>query len=316
MELEETKLHLAKYSLDIIIPTYKPDEKFEHLLKRLNEQTIKPTNILVINTGEQYLDATKYNHITNLKMIHIKKEEFDHGGTRNFGVSLSDADIIMFMTQDAVPADKQLIEHMIKPFSREDVAVTYGRQLARKNAGYIEKYTRTFNYPDTDNIKSQKDLEKLGIKTYFCSNVCAAYKKDIYLKLGGFVTKTIFNEDMIMASKVITAGYSIAYASKAKVLHSHQYSYFQQFTRNFDLAVSQRQYQEIFENIKSESEGIRLVKQTAKHLFQNKKGYLFPDLILQSGFKYLGYKIGYHYEKLPKWLILKCSMNKSYWKDK
>ncbi|ROR27535.1 rhamnosyltransferase [Mobilisporobacter senegalensis] len=313
--VQEEVLSKKKYSLDLIIPSYKPDNKFYQLMRRLEKQTIKPDHIFVINTEEEFLDISRIENISNLKVIHIKKEEFDHGGTRNFGATLSNADIILFMTQDAVPADKYLIERMLEPFDNKNVAVAYGRQLANKEAGFIEQYIRTFNYPENDSIKSVKDLDTLGIKTYFCSNVCAAYKREIYNDLGGFVTKTIFNEDMIMASKVIGAGYSIGYAANAKVIHSHKYSYFQQFTRNFDLAVSQRQYKEIFENIKSETEGIRMVKSTAKYLLHKKKIHLIPDLVLQSGFKYLGFKMGYHYEKLPKWLILKFSMNKSFWKN-
>lgn len=67
------------------------------------------------------------------------------------------------------------------------------------------------------------------------------YRRDIYLKMGGFVTKTIFNEDMIMAANMVQAGYQIAYAAEAKVVHAHKYTYWQQLTRNFDMAVLQRQ---------------------------------------------------------------------------
>ena len=62
-------------------------------------------------------------------------------------------------------------------------------------------------------------------------------------------------------------GYAVAYAADAKVIHSHNYSCMQQFHRNFDLGVSQAEHPEVFEGIKSESEGIKLVKQTAAHLF-------------------------------------------------
>ena len=99
---------------------------------------------------------------------------------------------------------------------------------------------REFNYPKTSRLKSKEDLSKLGIKTYFCSNVCAAYQKDVYERLGGFVRKTIFNEDMILAGRMIQAGWKIYYAADAKVIHSHNYNCRQQFHRNFDLAVSQQ----------------------------------------------------------------------------
>lgn len=301
-------------TIDLIIPTFRPDGKFDQLLDRINKQTIKPNRIVVINTQEEYLQENRYKNIDNIRVIHISKEEFDHGGTRNFGASLSSADIIMFMTQDAVPKNEFLIENLLSFFEDENIAVTYARQIPRKHAGVIEQYTREFNYPNNDCVKSSKDLDELGIKTYFCSNVCSAYRNTVYQELGGFVTKTIFNEDMIMASKVIGAGYSIGYASKALVIHSHGYNYWEQLTRNFDLAVSHQQYKDIFQQLKSEKEGIKLVKKSINYLIKEKKTYLIPDLILQSGFKYLGFKLGYHYDKLPKWLVVKLSMNKSYWK--
>ena len=302
-------------SIDVIIPVYKPDEKLDKLIERLQKQTKKPNRIILMSTrdGKEHEREEKFGNIPNVSIYHIEKADFDHGGTRNLGASLSLAEFVLFMTQDAVPTDSHLIEAILKPFEQEEVAAVYGRQLAGKNAGEVEKYTRVFNYPEEDSIKSKKDLERLGIKTYFCSNVCAAYRKSVYDEMGGFVLKTIFNEDMIMASKMIGAGYSIGYAANAKVIHSHKYTYWQQFTRNFDLAVSQVQYKEIFAGVKSESEGIRLVKNSALHLIRVGKWYMIPDLILQSGFKFLGYKFGKNYEKLPKWLVKKLSMNPSYW---
>ena len=322
----------SKLSVDIIIPTYRPDDQFYKLLERLLKQTVKTIDkvdetaeeylnkIYIMNTEEKYFDKDKFQKVCKgskqIEVRHITRQEFDHGGTRNFAASLSTSDVIMFMTQDAMPEDYRLVENLIKPLRKENVAVAYARQLPNEQAGEIERYTREFNYPATSIYKSKKDIETLGIKTYFCSNVCSAYIREIYMSLGGFVTQTIFNEDMIFASKVIQSGYQIAYAADARVIHSHKYTYRQQFTRNFDLGVSQRQYREIFENIKSESEGIALVKKTAKHLIQKGKFYLIPDLVLQSGFKFLGYKAGLRYEKLSKKTRRKFSMNKSYWDKK
>lgn len=314
------------YSVDVIIPTYKPDNKFKHLMKRLLKQTWAPNRIYIINTipcqDEDKLDEAekeqeelfaKYQAMEKVSVLHITESEFDHGGTRNFGASLSDSDLVLFMTQDAIPHDEYLIENLVKAFDDSKVGAAYARQLARANAGIIEEYTRRFNYPEESYVKSSKDLKDLGIKTYFCSNVCAMYRKDTYIELNGFVTKTIFNEDMIMAATMIDAGYSIAYVAEAKVIHSHSYTYIQQFTRNFDLAVSHVQYNEIFGQVKSEDEGIKLVKRTINYLIQKKKYYLIPDLVMESGFKYLGYLAGSHYKKLPQDLVIKFSMNKRYW---
>lgn len=307
--------------IDVIIPVYRPDEKLERLIERLNLQTRKPDHVFFMQTMTGETEDERVQRILqraeNARVIPVKKEEFDHGGTRNQGASLSEAEFMLFMTQDAVPENETLVEHLCAALEKdENTAVAFGRQLPAENAGEIEIFTRQFNYPETSSVKDKSDLERLGIKTYFCSNVCAMYRKSVYDELGGFVTHTIFNEDMIFASSVINAGYKIAYVAEARVVHSHKYTYRQQLTRNFDLAVSQRQYREIFAKVRSESEGIRLVRQTAKYLLKRGKWYLLPVLVFQSGFKFIGYKLGQNYEKLPLSLVKKLSMNKRYWNER
>ena len=178
----------------------------------------------------------------------------------------------------------------------------------------MERYTRQFNYPEQSSVKTKADLLRLGIKTYFCSNVCAAYKRDIFEQLGGFVNHTIFNEDMIYAAGAIQAGYAIAYAADAKVIHSHNYSGWQQFTRNFDLGVSHVQYPAVFDGVPPEGEGMKLVKKTAVYLAKTAP-WLLPKLIWQSGMKWLGYRFGKKYQKLPPGLVRFCSLQKGYWKQ-
>jgi rhamnosyltransferase len=282
----------------------------------LYRQTVKPGRVIILHTEEfegqeQPLPDIKNS---NIMVVPIDKKSFDHGGTRKYGASLSEADILMFMTQDAVPSDEYLIEKLLIPYDDTQVAATYARQLPEENAELLERYTRHFNYPKHSRIKSLEDISNLGIKTFFCSNVCATYRRAVYQTLGGFVDKTIFNEDMIMAANIIRAHYKIAYVAEAKVVHSHKYSYLQQFSRNFDLGVSHNQYSVVFAGLKSESEGIKLVKNTLEYLLEKKKYLLIPDLILSSGFKFLGYQMGVRYNKLPGKFVKHCSMNKSYWK--
>lgn len=300
--------------VNLIIPTYKPGEKLRKSLKRLAMQTRKPDKIILINTEERYFDQEMILPYENVEVHHIKKEEFDHGATRDFGASLAkDADILMFMTDDAVPKDKYLVENLIKAFDNPEVAAAYGRQMADPKQNYIEYYTRMFNYPEESRIKTKADLKTMGIKTFFCSNVCSAYRKTDYEAMSGFEHKTIFNEDMIMASKLIEEGRAIAYQADARVWHWHDYHAMEQLHRNFDLAVSQVDHGGLFKKVKSESEGVKMVVTTIKHLVLNGKIYLIPKYVFDTGFKLIGYKLGKNYKKLPKWLILKLTMNKEYW---
>lgn len=310
---------MEKVKVDVIIPTYKPDERFERLMERLQKQTLQPNHIYILNTiptEKCDRDRTEsYRHMERVSVVDILQQDFNHGGTRNQGVQMSKADFVVMMTQDAVPTDSCLLEALLAPFCDEKVAAAYARQLATKQVGMIEQYTRAFNYPEEDVVKTLEDLPRLGIKTYFCSDVCAAYRKETYEQMGGFVTKTIFNEDTIMASKLIHAGYKVYYAADAKVYHAHKYTGKQQFQRNFDLGVSHREYREIFDKVRSESEGMKLVKQTAGYLIKQGKPWKVVELLWQSGCKFLGYRFGKKYDRLPRWLVRLCSSQKSYWEQ-
>lgn len=327
--------------IDVIIPVYRPGEDLVALLNRLYAQTVEIHKIILVETldkeektsmeeetsaegAESMESETSAEEAETSLLMHlqkkykkielysVKKEDFDHGMTRRMAVEKSDADIFVMMTQDALPADRRLIEKLTAPLMG-DIAVSYARQLPRKNCRAIERFTRRFNYPEESLLKGKENLQVLGIKTYFCSDVCAAYRREIYEKLGGFVEKAIFNEDMLFAAKAVEAGYKIMYAAEARVLHSHNYSISQQFRRNFDLGVSQAEHPEVFKKVPSEKEGGRMVKETTEYLFTTGKVFLIPYFYLQCMGKYAGYFLGKHYKMLPAKTIKKCTANEAYW---
>ncbi|MGN0376597.1 MAG: glycosyltransferase family 2 protein [Suilimivivens sp.] len=304
---------------DVIIPVYKPTKKLFKLLDRLEEQTVPINKIILINTEQGYFDrliagTNFWQRYKNVTVKHISKREFDHGYTRRRAVAESDNDYFVMMTDDAVPADKFLLENLLAPVYSGEAGMSYARQLTDENCSEIEKYTRQFNYPEQSAFQAKKDLKEKGIKAFFASNVCAAYDRRIYESLGGFVKHTIFNEDMIYARGLIDAGFQIAYVAEAKVYHSHNYSGIQQFKRNFDLGVSHAQYPAVFGDVKTENEGIRLVKMTSGYLIKTGKPWMIVRLLWISGCKYLGYFFGKRYRLWSQKFVKACSMNREYWK--
>lgn len=308
-----------QYSVDVILLTYKPEKQVMDLIRALEEQTYPIRKMIIMNTEERYFYNLFYGtgfleKYKNIEIHHLSEKEFDHGRTRAKAVQYSKSDIFVCMTQDAMPEDDQLLQRLVDALTgQERIAAAYARQLPLPDCREIEKYTRGFNYPDESSVKSGADMDRLGIKTFFCSNVCAAYNREIYEMIGGFVKRAIFNEDMVYAGHAITAGYSIAYAAEAKVRHSHNYTCMQQFHRNFDLGVSQAEHPEVFEAVSSEGEGVKLVKSTIRHLEKTKKWLQIPYLILSSGCKLIGYQLGKHYQSLPMGMVKWCSASKTYW---
>ncbi len=353
----------AKTTVELLIPVCHPDDRLDQLLHRMQDQThpVSRVHLLITAEPEEYQLICAHAmgewdaHYADFRTTRIAPDEFDHGGTRHLGASQSTADILLFMTQDAIPADEYLVERMVRRLTENPdesmskksarsttegfndastqnptgnltegqhdtssdqpvIAAVYARQIAGPDSDPIEEESRRFNYPPESRVKTSADLPELGIKTFFCSNVCAAWRRDVYEELGGFERHTIFNEDMIFAARLISAGYAVAYASDAQVIHSHHYSGIRQLRRNFDLAVSQTDHPEVFEGVSSESEGVRLVKNTAAQLCRSGKPYLMPKLIWQSGCKYLGYLLGRHYRSLPRWLVTRLTAAPGYWR--
>lgn len=300
--------------IDVVIPVYKPGAEFGRMLALLQKQTVRPSHILLVNTEKELFDESCMEGIDQIEVVHVRKAEFDHGGTRHMAAMSLQGEYILFLTQDAVPEDDHLIEELVRAFERPDVCAAYARQLPRPECDVLERYTRSFNYGEESRVKTADDLPRLGVKTFFCSNVCAMYRRSAYEELGGFERHTIFNEDMIFAGKLIQNQKAVAYCAKARVIHSHNYSGLQQFHRNFDLGVSQAEHPEVFGGISSESEGIKMVKKSASYLLKIRKPYLLPKLVYVSGCKFIGYRLGKAYQKLPGWLIKTCTMNQGYWR--
>ena len=305
---------MAEKTFDVVIPVYKPDKTFQKLLAALHRQTKAPGKIILIHTREGNEKVEIGGHYDDIEIHTIRKIQFDHGGSRNLGASFSKADHIVFMTQDALPQDDRLFEELLRPFSDETVAVTYARQLPKKDCLVTERYVRNFNYPDADRKKTASDLPKLGIKTYFCSDVCAAYRRDRFDAAGGFASPVLFNEDMLLAASLVKAGYAVYYAAGAMVVHSHRYTNAQQFHRNFDLGVSQADHPEVFTTVKSEKEGKKMVRSVFHHLAETKRLYLVPSFVMTCAAKYIGFFLGKHYKKLSRRIILRCTSDPSYWK--
>ena len=150
----------------IIIPTYRPGEKFIRLLSMLKRQTVPYQKLIVVNTEESGMPGEAAEALSGMPSVtlrHISKAEFDHAGTRRAAAAEVTAPYFLCMTDDAVPADDYLLERLLEGFRDPDAAVVYARQLPWKDTAEAEKFTRRFNYPDSSRKKTINDLEQLGI---------------------------------------------------------------------------------------------------------------------------------------------------------
>lgn len=298
--------------ISVIIPTLNAGKHIQKLLTLLKGQSI-PSEIIVIDSSSSD-NTVKIAESYGVKTITIKREDFDHGGTRNMAVSHARGDIVVFLTQDAFPENKHCIENLTDPLTNLEIAGAYGRQIPKIDSIPSERFTRLFNYPSTPIVKGKDDISKLGIKTFFFSNVCSAIRKREFEELGGFPEKAIMNEDMVFAAKLILKGYKIAYVPEAKVIHSHNYTWKQQFKRYFDIGVSLKDNSWMLEYVGAEKEGVKFLKEEIRYLFKNREYRWIPYVIGEAISKYSGYKLGLSYNMIPNPLRKRLSMHSNCWK--
>ena len=300
--------------VDAVIPAYKPGHDLRKLVEKLLDQTVRLGRIIIINTDREFFDEKEYLIAPAVEVVHITRHEFDHAGTRDMGLRMSDADYVLFMTMDAIPKDNYLVEKLLSGFRRADnIAVSYARQLPKKDCNRIEQITREFNYPAQSRVQTSDDIKELGIKAYFCSDVCAMYDTSIYRSLGGFKAPAIFNEDMVYAAGALDAGYAVSYCADALVYHSHNYTGRQYYRRNFDLGVSQADHPEIFERFNVKGTGMQLVRKSLAQICRRGTPADIIRLVYYSGMKYLGFRKGKNYHKLTLKSCLKHTSDKEYW---
>ncbi|MBW7455199.1 glycosyltransferase family 2 protein [Paenibacillus sepulcri] len=298
--------------MSVIIPTYNAGPAFDGLLGLLQSQTLTPHEIIVVDSSSSDGTAERARR-AGARVFTILQSEFDHGGTRNYAVSLAAGDIYVFMTQDALPDNEFLLQELVRPFQDGKISCVYARQLARPEANVLERLSRGFNYPEQSSTKDKTDIPRLGIKTFFCSNVCAAIRKDVFMEVGRFPEPVIFNEDLFFAAKCILQGYTVAYAAEARVVHSHDYTLIQQFRRFFDNGVSMRNNDWVFQYSAVGKEGSRLVRTQLSELHRQRKWHWMPRLFAESAAKLLGYQLGKRYRSLPNGLCVRFSMHRKIW---
>lgn len=297
----------------LVLPTLNAGRGFDAWIAALSRQTYKPERLLLIDSSSE--DDTVEKALKAGFEIHtIRREDFNHGGTRQLSVDmLPGYDLIVFMTQDAILAGSDSLENLLSWFDDPRVAAAYGRQLPRKQADAIEAHARLFNYPRKTTVKSREDIPTLGIKTVFISNSFAAYRREVLLDVGGFPSHTIQNEDTYTASKMILAGWKVAYASDAAVFHSHPFGIGDEFRRYFDIGVFHARAPWIRREFGGASgEGLKYVRSEICFLLK-RQPLAIPSAVVRTAAKYTGFKLGNQEKYLPEWLKRKLSVNRRYW---
>lgn len=307
-------LKTPKASWAVCVPTLNAGSCWPQYLDRL-KYCSQDARLVVVDSASDD-ETASLARSAEADVWEITRADFDHGGTRNWALNaLTSDDVVVFLTQDALPADGDALERLVACFDDPDVGAAFGRQLPHSDATAIAAHARLFNYPPHSSTASAADIPRLGIKTAFLSNSFAAYRRQALIEAGGFPRKTILSEDMIAGARLLQHGWKLAYCAEACVYHSHNYSLAQETRRYFDIGVLHAREAWLLERLgKPEGEGARFVRSEAGYLSRHAPWRL-PEAGLRTLLKYAGYRLGRMERHLPLWLKRRLSMHRRYWSN-
>jgi len=301
------------YRVGLIVPTLNAGSMWRDWLERANQQSLSPARKLVI-------DSSSDDHTPELARAHgfevvsIARRDFNHGATRQMASDLlADCDVLVYLTQDALLATPDAVSRLVAAFDDGNVAIAYGRQLPHVDAGPIGAHARLFNYPATGARKTLADIPRLGIKTAFCSNSFAAYRRSDLLAVGGFASNVIFGEDAHAATRLLLSGKTIHYVAEATVYHSHEYTMAEDFRRYFDIGVFHAREAWMIDALgTAEGEGFRFMRSEICYLLEHAP-WLLPSALARIAVKYTAYQLGRREKHLSQDSKQRLSMNRAFW---
>ena len=277
-------------NISIICPLYNAETYIENLHKSiLNQNSVEIESIKYILTECNDNTEKKLNEIgTNYERI--RKNEFSHSLTREKDAFNSKGDIIVFISQDIIIRDELWLYNLTKDIIDGNCEAAFSRQICENTS--IEKYIRENNYPDKSRIVSKKDIEKLGLVTFFFSDASSAVSKEIFMKLKGYDNKNlIINEDMYFAHKLIMNDYRIKYCADSVVTHSHCFKLKQLYKRYYDTGVFFKK-NSYFQQYNANKSGIKSAKYVFKRAREEKNYKVLFGVFLNFGVRFVGMKMG------------------------
>lgn len=321
---------ILKSKVDVIIPVCHGDKKLFKVLEGLAEQTILPEKVILLNvetgwkedSSEELKDRIykyfrKYKRFGNklplqLELIPVNEKKYDEGATRNLGVKYSNSPFLLFMKQDAVPADSRVIEELLKGIEA-GADVARARQLTGPSAGVLKTYENLYRYPSKSYERTKEDKKSFGVATFAISNVCALYRRDVFESRGGFADRIITGEGNLFGYGLLKDGGKIAYCAEAKVYYSEDSNWMAQLRRKFDEGVCHAENAKVFQMGSAEKAGLKYCKAVLSYLINQKYYMEIADFVGENLFQAAGYYLGRTHKLLKKDWILKLTNHHAYW---
>jgi rhamnosyltransferase len=302
--------------ISIVIPTKDGGENFDRLLTAIGAQRLdEEVEVVVVDSDStDGTDACALRHGAQLRRI--PAESFSHGGARNLGASVARGDVLVFTSQDTLPADEHWLERLVAPLRADaSLAAVYGRQRPFDAAPPPERYFLEFLYGSSPRVQRALTEADLSMETTLLSNANSAIRSSIWQRLP-FSEDILMAEDQEWAVRVLQAGYAIRYEPEACVHHSHHYTIRSAFRRFFDSgATADRTYLAGARPARRtlRRNAIRYARGEVVWLWKTGRKVWIPYTIVYELSKYSGLALGKRHRRLPRSLKRRLSSAPGYW---
>jgi rhamnosyltransferase len=221
----------------LLIPTLNGGLQFQACLEGVLRQRVQPDEILVIDSGSN--DGTPERaEKFGARVLRIPRSEFNHGATRDLGLSQLKTPLALLLVQDAEPLGEDWLEKMTAPFDDPRVAGVFGRQVPRDDLPPLLRQ-RLLDWGASHERPARQAIANWDIflrlpsgeknRRIVFDNVCSAVRMEVW-RQHPFGRRS-FGEDLDWAVRVLRAGHTLAYQPEARVLHSHNKGLWYEFKR-------------------------------------------------------------------------------------
>jgi rhamnosyltransferase len=298
-------------SVSVIIPTWQGADYLAQTLPAIREQAYQGA-VEIVGIDSESSDATvalleRYGATVRI----IPKATFTHGGSRNLGTRLAHGQILVFLSQDALPIGTDWLAKLIAPLRDQGVGAVYARQVARPSATPFEEYFHLTLYPPQSRYYELESEKAATLSQIFFSNVCSAARREVCERFP-FDETLIMSEDQAFAKAVLHAGYRTVYNAESLVYHSHHYDLKTLFRRNFDSAYSLRSVSA--DQVGNEGQrALGYIAGEAAFVIRRRRWRCLLYLPLYEAVRVAGRLAGRNAERLPGRWRLAFSLHQGYW---
>jgi rhamnosyltransferase len=297
-------------SFSVVIPTLNAAPYLDRLLPVI--AAAKPDAIVLVDSNST--DATVEKAASTRGVVIIPISNFSHGRARNLGALNCESEIVIFLSQDALPTGTDWASQLLEPFSDPKVAMTYSRQVPYADASPMERFFLASRFPDSAPIRRElMEARELTMADMFCSNVSSAIRRAA-LREHPFDESLIMSEDQQLARDLLLAGRAIVYTPASVVTHSHRYSLKQTFQRYFDSIYSLAEILPRHGMGTSVAIGRSYVSKELNYITRHHPLWL-PYYMAYNLTKAMATVMAHHAKRFPLWLRRSLSMHSHCWSD-